>query len=58
MFTEALWLSVGERDVENELVRVRLCVTGSVAVGTQRDGQDTTGQTSIVEPYLAARKVA
>jgi hypothetical protein len=26
-----------------------LCVTGSVAVGTQRDSQDTTGQTSIVE---------
>ena len=26
-----------------------VCVTGSVAVGTQRDSQDTTGQTSIVE---------
>ena len=53
MFTEALSLSVAERDVENELVRVRLCVTGSVAVGTQRDGQDATGHESIIEPYLA-----
>ena len=55
MFTEALSLSVAERDVENELVRVRLCVTGSVAVGTPRDGQDTTGRESIVAPYLAER---
>ena len=29
------------------------CVTGSVAVGTRRDGQDATGRTSIIEPYLA-----
>jgi hypothetical protein len=27
-------------------------VTGSVAVGTQRDGQDATGRESIIEPYL------
>jgi hypothetical protein len=29
------------------------CVTGSVAVGTPRDGQDTTGRESITAPYLA-----
>ena len=29
------------------------CVTGSVAVGTQRDGQDDTGRNSIIERYLA-----
>jgi hypothetical protein len=46
---------VDERDVENELVRVRLCVTGSVAVGAQRDGRDTTGRDSIIELYLAQR---
>ena len=53
VFTEALSLSVAECDVENELVRVRLCVTGGVAVGTPRDGQDATGQNAIVELYLA-----
>jgi hypothetical protein len=31
------------------------CVTLSVAVGTRRDGQDTTGQNSIIEAYLAPR---
>jgi hypothetical protein len=31
------------------------CVTGSVAVGTHRDGQDTTGHESSIEPYLAQR---
>jgi hypothetical protein len=30
-------------------------VTGSVAVGTPRDGQDTTGRKSIIEPYLTPR---
>jgi hypothetical protein len=29
------------------------CVTGSVAVGTPRDGQDATGRNAIVWPYLA-----
>ena len=29
--------------------------TGSVAVGTTRDGRDTTGRNSIVEAYLARR---
>ena len=29
------------------------CVTGSVPVGTQRDGQDTAGRDAIIEPYLA-----
>ena len=29
------------------------CVTGSVAVGTPRDGQDTTGRESIIAAYLA-----
>ena len=28
------------------------CVTGSVAVGTPRDGQDTTGRESILAAYL------
>jgi len=31
------------------------CVTGSVAVGTPRDGQDTTGRDSILDLYLAQR---
>ena len=30
-----------------------LRVTASVAVGTPRDGQDTTGHESIIELYLA-----
>ena len=29
------------------------CVTASVAVGTPRDGQDTTGRESIIAAYLA-----
>ena len=31
------------------------CVTGSVAGGTPRDGQDTTGREAINAPYLAPR---
>jgi hypothetical protein len=31
------------------------CVTGSVAVGTPRDGQDTPGRESVNAPYLAQR---
>jgi len=29
-----------------------VCVTGSVAVGSERDGQDATGHDSIIEPHL------
>jgi hypothetical protein len=28
------------------------CVTGSVTVGSERDGQDITGRDPIIEPYL------
>ena len=35
--------------------RAGVCVTGSVAVGSQRDGQDTSGHTSGVAPYLVSR---
>jgi hypothetical protein len=36
-----------------ELRYRRVCVTGSVAIGTLRDGQDTTGREMIIAPYLA-----
>ena len=32
-----------------------LCFTASVAVGTPRDGQDTTGRNSIIEAYPVQR---
>jgi M61 glycyl aminopeptidase len=40
--------------VDAELV-CEFLFTVSVAVGSQRDGQDATGQESTIEPYLAER---
>ena len=30
-----------------------ICVTGSVAVGSERDERDTTGHNPVIEGYLA-----
>ena len=54
MFTEVLWLSGDERDVENEPIRVRVCVISSVAVGTQQDGHDTTGPSAPLRAGLVS----
>ena len=45
---------VGRRG-SRSCVTGELWVTGSVAVETPRDGQDTTGHNSIIDAYLARR---
>jgi hypothetical protein len=44
-----------DSDEADDAALPEFCVTGSVAVGTPRDGQDATGRNSIIEPYLAPR---
>jgi hypothetical protein len=49
VFTE-LRLEFRMLDEAHESTVVEFCVTASVAVGSERDGQDATGQNSISEP--------
>jgi hypothetical protein len=59
VFTEDSWREyggLGEAHYAALDVQFRVFwVTGSVAVGTPRDGRDTMGRNSIIEAYLARR---